>query len=349
MTMEMNDFDGMLDDVLRGVASASAPEGLVERVTERVRIVVQRERSAAVVAPVTAVFGGAVEEISVLGSLWGGLREMLWPKKLPPLVLESRPVAVVDRMADDRGYGGRMWALALHGVAILLIGAIVRAQVGLRTPVQPMVDVALSAPPKLPVRASAMAGGGGQHDLTPATKGAPPKFAEIPIVPPTAPPMVEAKIRVEPAIEVQDDVKMASALPQIGAANSPLVGMSMGNGRGSGLGSGDGNGYGPGSGGGMGGGLKHVGGGVSEPVVIYQVDPEFSEEARKAKAQGSVTVDLLVDEKGRPSHVHAVDGIGMGLNEKAEEAVKQYRFKPAMENGKPVTVEMNVVVVFHIY
>ncbi len=47
-----------------------------------------------------------------------------------PLVLESRPVAVVDRMADDRGYGGRVWALALHGAAILLIGAIVRAQVG---------------------------------------------------------------------------------------------------------------------------------------------------------------------------------------------------------------------------
>ncbi len=99
----------------------------------------------------------------------------------------------------------------------------------------------------------------------------------------------------------------------------------------------------------MGGGLKHVGGSVSEPVVVYQVEPEFSDEARRAKAEGSVTVDLWVDKDGRPSHVHAVQGIGMGLNEKAEEAVKQYRFKPAMENGKPVTVEMNVEVIFHIY
>ena len=346
MTMEMHEFDGMLDDVLHGMVNASTPEGLAERVSGRIRV----HRESAAAGP---VFSVATNEAGLLRSLWDGVRETLRPKRLPPLVLVSQPVPVVNRMADDRGYRGRVWALAMHGVAILLIGAIVRAQVGLRTPVQPMVDVALTAPPKMPVRASVMAGGGGQHELTPATKGAPPKFAEMPVIPPMAPPkappMMEAKIHVDPAIDVQPDVKMRSDLPQIGVANSPVVGMSLGNGHGSGVGSGNGDGYGPGWGGGMGGGVKQVGGGVSEPVVIYQVDPEFSEEARKAKAQGSVTVDLLVDAQGRPSHVHAVSGIGMGLNEKAEEAVRQYRFKPAMENGRPVTVEMNVVVVFEIF
>ena len=60
-------------------------------------------------------------------------------------------------------------------------------------------------------------------------------------------------------------------------------------------------------------------------------------------------VNLWVDEKGNPTHVHVIRGIGMGLDEKAVAAVKLYRFKPAMENGKPVTVEMNVEVTFHIF
>jgi protein TonB len=169
------------------------------------------------------------------------------------------------------------------------------------------------------------------------------------IVPPKAPPMEEPKIKIQPTIEVQQDVKMASSLPQIGVANSPLVGFSMGNGRGTGLGSGNGSGLGPGSGGNTGGGVRHIGGGVSAPVLIYQVDPEFSEEARKAKVAGIVVVNLLVDQNGMPRNVRVVQGIGMGLNEKAVEAVRQYKFKPAMEGGKPVTVEMNIEVNFQIF
>jgi len=91
-----------------------------------------------------------------------------------------------------------------------------------------------------------------------------------------------------------------------------------------------------------------VGGGVSEPKVIYQVDPEFSEEARKAKFSGNVYVSVIVDEQGRPTHVRVERGVGMGLDEKAVEAVKQYKFKPAMLNGKPVKVVVDVDVVFQI-
>ena len=161
--------------------------------------------------------------------------------------------------------------------------------------------------------------------------------------------MVDPKIKIEPTIEVQKDVKMASSIPQIGVANSPILGMSMGNGSGTGLGSGNGSGLGPGSGGNTGGGPRRIGGGVSAPVLIYQVDADFSEEARKAKFSGNVVVNLWVDQNGLPSHVHVIRGVGMGLDEKAVEAVRQYKFKPAMENGKPVTVEMNVEVNFQIY
>jgi protein TonB len=123
----------------------------------------------------------------------------------------------------------------------------------------------------------------------------------------------------------------------------------LGNGSGGGLGSGNGNGIGPGSGGNTGGGFEHIGGGVSKPIGIYTPEPEFSEEARKAKFSGNVQVRLIVDAQGNPTHVTVSRGVGMGLDEKAVECVKTYKFKPAMKNGKPVAVEMWIDVSFDIY
>ena len=88
---------------------------------------------------------------------------------------------------------------------------------------------------------------------------------------------------------------------------------------------------------------------MSAPEVLHAVDLEFSEEARKAKISGDVEVYLWVDEHGNPTHVRVVRGMGMGLDERAVEAVKQYKFKPAMENGRPVTVEMYIDVTFQIF
>ena len=196
-----------------------------------------------------------------------------------------------------------------------------------------------------------MGGGGGQRGATPVTQGRMPKFADTQITPPKAPPMEEPKIKMPDAtIEVQKDLKMAnSPMPNLGLPTSPLLGSSMGNGNGTGIGSGSGTGMGPGSGGNYGGGLMQVGGGVSAPVLIHEVEPEFSEEARKAKAAGNVLVNLWVDAQGNPQHVRVLRGVGMGLDEKAVAAVKQYKFKPAMEGGKPVTVELNIEVNFQIF
>jgi protein TonB len=92
-----------------------------------------------------------------------------------------------------------------------------------------------------------------------------------------------------------------------------------------------------------------IGGDVTTPVVIWQPSPEYTEEARKAKFEGTVTVSLIVNNAGIPLNVHVTKGVGMGLDEKAVEAVKQYRFKPAMQNGKPVAVFMNVEVNFEAF
>jgi protein TonB len=290
-----------------------------------------------------------LREESMFASLWGSLRDVFFPVKLPPLVLESKPIAVVDRMATKQDPRATAASFVIYALLFLLIAWTVKKHVQFSAPKNEQVT-ALTPPEMTPAK-DVMGGGGGQRGPTPVTKGQMPKFAETQITPPKAPPMEQPKIRMpDPTIEVQPNLKMANNnMPNMGMPNSPLLGMSMGNGSGSGLGAGNGSGLGNGTGGGFGGGLRKVGGGVSAPELIYKVDPEFSEEARKSKTTGNVLVNLIVDQSGHAQNVHVLRGVGMGLDEKAVEAVKQYRFKPAMENGKPVAVEMNVEVLFEIF
>jgi protein TonB len=309
---EMDEFDLLLDDVLRTVANPKVPERLRVQVQTRV---------------------------------W--VREM----KQPRPAVGFAPEVFLARMAPRRDAKSTGMAVLLHVAAIGLLFWAVKTHTQLLAPMKTaMVDVLVTPPPMAPAK-DVMGGGGGQRGATPVAQGHLPKFAETQITPPKAPPMEQPKIRMpDPTIEVQTDLKMANnTLPNIGMPNSPLIGNSMGNGRGSGIGSGNGSGLGPGSGGNYGGGIHKIGGGVSSPVVIYQVEPEFSEEARKAKFMGVVLVNLIVDPQGRPQNVHVIRGVGMGLDGKAVDAVKQYRFKPAMEGGKPVAVELNVEVNFQIF
>jgi TonB family protein len=95
--------------------------------------------------------------------------------------------------------------------------------------------------------------------------------------------------------------------------------------------------------------VRRVGGDVSAPVLIYSVKPGFTQQARNAKIAGNVLVNLVVDQNGIPTNVRVVRGIGHGLDEKAIEAVSKYRFKPSMEHGQPVPVEINVELNFQIF
>jgi TonB family protein len=92
-----------------------------------------------------------------------------------------------------------------------------------------------------------------------------------------------------------------------------------------------------------------VGGGVSAPRVLYSPDPDYSEQARKAKYQGTVTLWLIVGPDGRPRDVRIARSLGMGLDEKAIAAVRQWKFEPAMKDGRPVAVQINVEVNFRLY
>ncbi len=295
--------------------------------------------------------GMLMQEEGTFASLVSSIRDVFFPAKLPPLVLESKPIPVPDRMKTRQDPRATTASFVIYAILIALIGWALNKHVQFSSQAKSAVMTNLTPPPEMPKLQDRMGGGGGQRGPTPVTKGHLPKFADQQITPPKAPPMEQPKIKMpEPTIEVQKDLKMANNnMPNLGVPNSPLLGTSMGNGSGSGLGSGNGSGLGPGTGGNYGGGLRRVGGGVSSPELISKVEPEFSEEARKAKFMGVVTVNLIVDTKGMPQNVHILRGVGMGLDEKALEAVRQYRFKPAMENGHPVPVQVNVEVNFQIF
>ncbi len=145
-------------------------------------------------------------------------------------------------------------------------------------------------------------------------------------------------------------------VPNIGIPSAPAVTLSggpgstgIGNGKIGGLGIGSGPGVGPGSDGGTGGGPRRPGGGISSPKVISSVDPEFSDEARRQKYQGVVVLSLIVDAQGNPQRIRVIRPLGLGLDEKAVEAVRQYKFRPAMEGGKAVPVEIDIEVNFQLF
>lgn len=97
-------------------------------------------------------------------------------------------------------------------------------------------------------------------------------------------------------------------------------------------------------------GVYRIGGGVAPPQVLHQVAPQYTDEARKAKYQGICMISIVVDANGNPQNPRVVRPLGMGLDMKAIEAVQQFRFKPAMKDGRtPVPVIITIEVNFRLY
>ena len=301
-------------------------------------------------------------------SLFRNVDDLLFPKKLPPLVLTSRPVPVKDIWGEyNYKKPGALGSTAVH---VLLIAAIIGGTLLGRRVVQqvtkPHETVTLVAPDEIaplpPSKTQAGGGGGGgDRDKFQAPKGKLPKQDMQPITPPAVVVRNEhPKLTAEPAIAVPPQIHLASNnmpnfgdpmshLPSGPPSNGTGSGGGIGSGSGGGVGSGEGPGYGPGRGGGTGGGVFRVGGGVSAPKAVYAPDPEYSEEARKAKYQGTCVLWLVVGPDGKPRDLKVARTLGLGLDEKALEAVKTWRFEPAMKDGKPVAVEISVQVEFRLY
>lgn len=302
-------------------------------------------------------------EDSIWINLRNDFRDLFFAKELP-LQLESHAIAVADPLAPPQS---RRSALISAGAHIVLMAGILALM--LWHPKRPVVAT-IAPPPNFNItpfmpfskaaEVSGGGGGGGDHDVLQAAKGKLPKISKTQFVPPDE--IIrnpKPKLAVDPSVVMPDNIKLPdSPMPNLGdpatAVRGPLSNGTgsnggIGSGKSGGVGSGSGAGVGPGEGGGYGGGLYHVGGGVAPPRLIYKVDAEFSDAARKAKFQGECVVEIIVDTNGMPRDPRVVQALGMGLDQKALDAVKQYRFKPAMLGHQPVAVKIDVLVDFHIY
>lgn len=169
------------------------------------------------------------------------------------------------------------------------------------------------------------------------------------------------KLAIENSVAAPPEIKLPDnpAMPMVGLHNSPNVTIvsgglggyaGIGNGPGGGVGPGSGPGWGAGKNGGAGDGVYTPGvGGVTQPVPIFTPEAEFSDEARRQKYQGVCVISLVVDSQGYPQNLRLVQALGMGLDQKAIDAVHRYRFKPARKDGKPVAARMVVMVNFRLY
>jgi len=302
--------------------------------------------------------------------LWSSLRrnfkETFFPEKLPPLVLTSKPIPVKDIWGFYGNYKKKSATLSLIAhivvVSVIIAGTI---YFGRQVVTKTKEVVTLMLPSDIPEMKPAKTqsgggGGGGDRSKLEAPKGNIPKPAMEQITPPAIVVRNDhPKLAVDPTVVMPPQVKLAMNAPNLGnpTAAMPSGPPSNGTGSGSGIGSGSGGGIGVGSGpgvgegrgGGIGGGVFRVGGGVSAPKVLYQPDPEYSEEARKAKFQGNCVLSLIVGPDGKPRDIHVVRSLGLGLDEKAIEAVSTWKFEPAQKDGRPVAVAINVDVTFRLY
>ncbi len=291
-------------------------------------------------------------------SLIKNIRETISPPKLPPLDITSKPVAVRDIWTNQSKQGGMSFgaAIALE-IGFILLLMVIFTPPSIKKAV--MDRVTIFAPldaykPKLPPakELAAGGGGGGMKEPTPVTRGTTPKFAPKQFIPPTQVTTPKPELPIAPTITAEAPKIDSDQYGDPFGKNLPFSGGpgsgGLGSGHGGGIGNGNGNGFGNGSGGGMGGGVYRIGGGVSAPALTLKVEPEYSEEARKAKFQGTVVLEIVVDEHGMPRNIRVLRPLGLGLDEKAIEAVQKWRFRAGMKDGKPVATQAQVEVNFRL-
>lgn len=232
---------------------------------------------------------------------------------------------------------------AIHAVALLLLFLI-----GAHPTVRRRMTEATHL--FMPLRPVSKAGGGGQRQPLPAAKGQAPKVVVHRIfVPPMVAqnehPKLVAQISLVdvPEVNIQSDV-MGDPMGKLGFGSGGSGMNGLGDGKNGGIGDGDGARV----------GTKVVAARAAPvklsrtPQVIHMEEPEYSEEARKVRFQGTVTLAIDVDTDGRPINIRVLRGAGLGLDEKAIEAVRRWRFRPGISGNQPVVAPAEILVSFRL-
>jgi TonB family protein len=305
-------------------------------------------------------------------TIFANVAETLHPEKLPPLEITSKP------LAEDEMPGHGLWGLYRanrnSGVMSVLIHVGLFCLLWSITTSPPAVQLArqitmlVSPPPPVhPVeimQPQRGGGGGGNNALkAPAVATLPKPIMRHYTPPPPAdrpPPAVAPQLYIPP-----EWVGTTDPNAHYGDPLASLIGAAGGfgnSGNAAGFGTGSGPGFGPGSGGGSGGG---TGGGIGPgtgkgdqiytsakammpPEPIFRPEAEYTDEARKAQLNGKVILTLVVETDGTATNIEVTRGLGLGLEQKAIEAVRQWKFKPATIAGEPVRARVNVEVAFRL-
>jgi TonB family protein len=298
-------------------------------------------------------------------TVFSQLKYVFVKEERPDIQVTAQPVEVDEIFKEYKFRSSSLaFSMMAHVVAVLAILFVpmwLMKQLGAKTTTTTVElldpsQLTLNLPPK-PDK-SGGGGGGGRREVIPASKGKLPRPSDKQLTPPT--PKI---VNLDPVLSVEPTVivPQLNSFPDINIANygdplgipgppssGPGTGGGIGTGTGGGVGSGKGGGVGPGEGGGIGGGVFRVGGGVSAPSIVYRVEPTYSEEARKAKYQGVVVLSAIVRKDGTIEILKVVRGLGLGLDENAIQALKQWKFRPGMKNGVPVDVALNIEVNFSL-
>jgi periplasmic protein TonB len=233
------------------------------------------------------------------------------------------------------------------GIHLLLALLLLAASRSIRAPLEPATPVRaipliLYQPPKV---VEARSGGSNQTAL-PAKHGSPPPTARRTFIPPSSSPHPQLALPITIAFDIPIDQPSSA---NIGDPFSRLPNGGLGANGANGIGNhGCCQGIGESQSGPAGMGPVHRGRGVTPPQLLYKEEPQFSEEARKAKHQGMVLLSIEVDASGNVRNVRVLQSLGLGLDEKAIEAVSRWRFRPGLFDGKPVATEATVQVNFQL-
>lgn len=277
-------------------------------------------------------FHSILEEPPLWKQLWEGLRDVIHPPKPPELKLESKPIPVKDIWSkDEKSFVSKASSVAIHVLVmglILLVLALKPVRQQVAQIVTPIFVPTQPPPPPPDVKVLKLAKGG----------------APMPNAP-----------KIIPVRRVPQALAAPSAIVPLAMATSQLPSFGDSNAVGGppGPGGGDGSGGGVGAGGNCDPTKEDdcvLGTGVAAPEPIYSPDPEYSEEGRKAKIQGTVQVKITIGTDGRVIDATPVPPeLGFGLDEKAVQTVKTWRFKPALWMGKAIMSQAVVDVTFHLY
>jgi TonB family protein len=186
----------------------------------------------------------------------------------------------------------------------------------------------------------------------------PPRVEPPPVVRREPPPVKAEPLPpiVAPVVTVAADARDRAGIPPFAKpappqetdSHGPGAAGGVGTGQGPGVGEGGGAGIGPGTGGGTGGGPYRPGSGITAPAIVREVKPDYTEEGRRRNLEGDVVLEIVVRSDGTVGSVKLVQGLGAGLDQRATDAVRQWRFSPARRYGTPVDVIVEVAMEFKL-